>query len=690
MGNSQIKRNYTIEDLEQLLDNIPYEVWIKDEEGKHVYINKICAEKMNYKKDDLIGKTDYQFRPYEMAQKCVESDKMVLSKDYGVLTEEKSYMDGKEKNYEVCKVRLRRKNNKSYLGGIAKEVTIDKLLQNKIAESSVIYENEQLKRDKLNFEYKILDEIKNKLKSIEIAIYLFDKDSNSMKLYTKLSDFNDVLNSINVRENIKISKQYINDLIKNEKHIEFELNSGVEYRKIIHSIKFKENILGELHIYFNKGINLQYFEDEIINSSCMALGIIIENRQLSKEFNNELEKRKSMQKKLKLILDTGIDIYGIVSVKNNLLKWVNVSGKCKEILGWNIDEYNEKSIIEFIHPHDKVKFLRALIKINKYDEYKNHVCRVLCKNGEYKMVIWSCNYIKSEEKYIIVSRDLTKIKRVFQKEKSLENDVQLDTLKSDFFANMSHEFKTPLNIILTSVQVITNYLNNKKRINSDKITEYMSGIKQNAYRLLKLTNNVIDITKIDSGFYDLKLDNYNIVNIVDDLVLSVSDYMKKNKRSITFDTTEEEIILACDREKIERIILNLLSNSVKFTKKGGHIDISLDVNDNCNKAIIKVKNDGDSLKEKDSKKIFERFTQTDELFTRKNEGSGIGLALVKSLVELHNGKIYVNTSVKKGTEFNIELPIRKIRNNKTRFIIDKNLNSDLQRYVVEFSDIYNS
>ena len=101
---NNIDRHYTIEDLEELLDKIPYEVWIKDENGKHKYVNKTCAERMGFKKKDIIGKNDFDFRPYNMAKSCVDGDKRVLKSEFGILSENKIEIDGDEKWYETYKV----------------------------------------------------------------------------------------------------------------------------------------------------------------------------------------------------------------------------------------------------------------------------------------------------------------------------------------------------------------------------------------------------------------------------------------------------------------------------------------------------------------------------------------------------------------------------------------------------------
>ena len=266
----------------------------------------------------------------------------------------------------------------------------------------------------------------------------------------------------------------------------------------------------------------------------------------------------------------------------------------------------------------------------------------------------------------------------------------VESLKTDFFANMSHEFKTPLNIILTTVQVLYDKLivQDNNIDNLQIIKKYLKGIKQNSYRLLKIVNNIMDITKIDSGIYNLELGNYNIISIIENIVQSVAEYMKNNKRNITFDTMEEEVILACDPMKIERIMLNLLSNALKYTNENGNIDVIIDIDKGNNEVIINVKNDGDRISEDDKERIFERFTQSQNLFTRKAEGTGIGLFLVKLLVEQHGGRIYVDTSEEIGTKFVFTLPITLVEEKKENYTYTKQIVSKVEKYDIEFSDIY--
>jgi signal transduction histidine kinase len=217
-------------------------------------------------------------------------------------------------------------------------------------------------------------------------------------------------------------------------------------------------------------------------------------------------------------------------------------------------------------------------------------------------------------------------------------------------------------------------------------------IRQNAYRLLKLINNILDLTKIDTGFSEIALDNHNIVEVVEDVTLSVSQYVKSRGIELIFDTDIEEKIVACNDEKIERIMLNLLSNAIKYTKAGGTIKV--DIKDLDTEVMISVQDTGIGMPNDKLEVIFERFRQVDELLTRRAEGSGIGLSLVKSLVEAHGGTISVSSTQGVGSEFVILLPSRMVEiteiSNKHADIIhnEDQMQREVERINIEFSDIY--
>lgn len=281
---------------------------------------------------------------------------------------------------------------------------------------------------------------------------------------------------------------------------------------------------------------------------------------------------------------------------------------------------------------------------------------------------------------VVIIIDVTKeIKDKLHVEENLK-------MQEEFLANITHELKTPLNVIFSSSQLFELYLkNNSLGDNKDKIRKIIYSTRQNCYRLTKLISNIVDLSKIESGFFELNLSNENIVYIVEDIVQSVSEYVQSKGMRIIFDTNSEEKIIACDTDKIERIILNLISNAIKFSEPGD--EIYVDVFDKDDTVEISVKDNGIGIGKDCLNIIFERFKQVDKSFARNAEGSGIGLCLVKSIVELHGGKIRVESKLGKGSKFNIELPARTI-SNLNNISKNRQQNSKIEMVNIEFSDIY--
>lgn len=276
-----------------------------------------------------------------------------------------------------------------------------------------------------------------------------------------------------------------------------------------------------------------------------------------------------------------------------------------------------------------------------------------------------------------------------EQKKLTERLEHLNACKTDFFSSLSHELRTPLNIMLGAIQLIKlNYDFEHSAENSDKISSYFTTIQQNCYRLLRLIGNIIDISKSESNFIESTFEKHNIVSVVEDITLSVVPYAEYKNLNIIFDTDIEEKYVYCDPDKIERIILNLISNSLKFTQPNGTIYVTI-TESSSEKILIKVKDTGIGIPKEMISKVFERYKQLGSK-NHQSQGSGIGLSLVKSIVTTHNGSIWVESEVGKGSEFFIELPCDDSINYTSPE--RTNANSLTQDYVeklkVEFSDIY--
>lgn len=558
----KIIRNYTIEDLEELLDKLPYQIWLKNDQKRYIYINKLGAEKLGLSKEQIIGKSDYEFREYDIAEKCNETDTEVLEKKVDIYNEEHSKIDDYEIWHKVYKFILNRESKREIIGGVAREISLDKNLQLEFESNLMSYSNidEEKKYNNKKVVHSLLKEIKNIVEYKNISIYLYDKDNEKFKFY----------------------------LSENEK---------------------ENKLTSDIHI--NKDIENKLCSKEIIKNKY-------------EEIYNKLEKFKGEKENLEI-------------------RHIELANK-----------------------------LFALVVIT-YDESENY----FSKKDSY------LNEILSKIGYIVKQiENNSEIKCISEKKKELEDVIKLESMKVEFLSNMSHEFRTPINIILAITQLLNMH---NKSLSDEKYKEYLNVLKQNSYRLLRLINNIMDITKVNSDSDELNLVNCNIVSVLEEIVMSTVLYASEKKRNIIFDTDNEEIILACDEDKIERIMLNLISNAIKFSDCDTDIEVKINTNLDLNRVYISIKNYGSNIEFKDREKIFERFYRVDNSLNRKNEGCGIGLFLCRKFIEMHGGEIFLD-NIDNGTQFSFYLPINITEEKINNPIIQKD--SLIERCNIEFSDIY--
>ena len=269
-----------------------------------------------------------------------------------------------------------------------------------------------------------------------------------------------------------------------------------------------------------------------------------------------------------------------------------------------------------------------------------------------------------------------RVRHLEQKTRELENLVdsrtslireqaeklrELDKMKSRFFANISHEFRTPLTLILGPLEDMLARTQNS----SDK--KNLGVMQRNARRVLQLINQLLDLSRLESGNLKLQAERGDLMAFLKGVVMSFASLAEQKKISLKFIVLEKLEGLPplqniyFDRDQVEKIFYNLLSNAFKFTAEGGMIEVAVGLrqaNDHPGNFVeISVKDDGTGIPADRLYNIFERFYQVNGGNTREQEGTGIGLALTKELVELHHGEMSVRSEVGKGTEFIVSLPV---------------------------------
>lgn len=276
-------------------------------------------------------------------------------------------------------------------------------------------------------------------------------------------------------------------------------------------------------------------------------------------------------------------------------------------------------------------------------------------------------------------------------------DVMMDTIlvnelmKTQAFTDLSHELKAPLNVIFASSQLIESIQPGSCLCdNHNKVLKYVRSIKQNCYKLIKIISNLLDVSKYESGHLTARMEYLNIISVIEDATMSVVPHAESKGVSIVFDTDTEERYTACDQDMIERIMLNLLSNALKFTDSGGSIFVG--ITSAVDRIIVRVDDTGIGIPPDKVKIIFDRFKQADLSLNRNHYGTGLGLSLVKTLVDAHKGSIYVTSEEGKGTSFIMHLPVRKLTEEEQTILNSSDTVRESQnlsaRASIELSDIH--
>jgi signal transduction histidine kinase/DNA-binding response OmpR family regulator len=250
-------------------------------------------------------------------------------------------------------------------------------------------------------------------------------------------------------------------------------------------------------------------------------------------------------------------------------------------------------------------------------------------------------------------------------EVKLKEREETDKMKSRFFANISHEFRTPLTLILGPTEKILS------KSADDETQKQLSLVKRSANRLLGLINQLLDLSKLEEGKLELRTSKSNIVPFIKGLTMSFESIAERKDITLKVKNSSDEIEMYFDKEKMTKIMTNLLSNAFKFTPRDGQITVSL-TETNTNTVDIKIRDSGIGISEEELSKLFDRFYQVDSSFTREQEGTGIGLALTKELVELHRGIISVDSKLGSWTEFTVTLPVGR-KHLKDEEIIEENV-----------------
>mgnify|MGYP003371817046 CR=1 FL=1 len=395
---------------------------------------------------------------------------------------------------------------------------------------------------------------------------------------------------------------------------------------------------------------------------CIAglfIGIILrKNRVNLKRKDTEILYRDELFQKLSMNVD---DVFLMLDAKTYQADYV--SPNVEKLLGITVEQIRKDiCVLGKLHPGDvedpEKKYLEE-IQVHEQQEWDLEY--VHQKTGEHR---WFHNVamgseVNGKKKYILVLSDRTSDRKMNQAlSEAVRAAETANKAKSTFLSNMSHDIRTPMNAIIGFTTLAVSNIDDKERVR-----DYLGKILSSSNHLLSLINDILDMSRIESGKIHLEETEVSLSEVLHDLKTIISGQIHAKQLELymdVMDVTNEDVY--CDKTRLNQVLLNLLSNAIKFTPAGGTVSVRLreysGTQRGCELYEIRVKDNGIGMSQKFVQKIFSPFERERTSTVSRTQGTGLGMAITKNIVDMMGGTIEVQTEQGKGTEFIIRLPLR--------------------------------
>ena len=402
----------------------------------------------------------------------------------------------------------------------------------------------------------------------------------------------------------------------------------------------KQRAMGFIAVGSKKFHKFTKREVRLLVAFSSQLGSALENAQLYDEVNKE-------KAYIENLVDNAGDAIISTDVEDRILTW---NHGAEVIFGYTKEETVGQSLTILLPAHRAGELEEIRDKVRLTGVIRNLEVRRIRKDGIIIEASLAVSPIRDKDDNVIgflhLARDVTEKKRYEQRLK------ELDKMKSAFVSNVSHELRTPLTAIKASAD---NMLDRLIGDLNGKQVGYLTRIKSNSDRLARLINDLLDLSTIEAGKIDLRPTNLPLVTLVKEAAESLRPVAAEKVINLTVMSADPGVIAWADRDKVIQVLMNLIGNALKFTPTGGKVTIAVTKN-SAAWMQISVTDTGPGIPAEEVNKVFGRFYQIGQAGTQKTQGTGLGLAISKALVEMHGGKIWVESEAGKGSTFSFTLP----------------------------------
>ena len=369
----------------------------------------------------------------------------------------------------------------------------------------------------------------------------------------------------------------------------------------------------------------------MIASSIGVLSIILDN-----EFKLSLERKRIIEERDRMF-NLSIDMLAIAGF-DGYFKQLNPAWE--KTLGWTKDELLSKPYIHFVHPDDIKSTIDAAKQLTAGKEVITFENRYRCSSGSYKWFSWSLSSLMEEKFIFAIGRDIT-------------DEKQLEGAKTLFLSMVSHELRTPLTPMQSQLELLIN-----KKLPKRMQKESLNIVLRNVVRLNRLINDLLDITRLEAGRLKIRKSRESLSEVISQAAKMTSQSAKEKGMILKTDIRKLPS-MEIDKDRITQVLINLLNNSIKYSKANA---IEIKAEEKGKEVLVEIKDNGKGMPAEDTNRLFTPFFVSQAEYG--SGGAGLGIYICKGIIELHNGRIWVESQVGKGTSFFFTLPVRAAKENK--------------------------
>ncbi|MGL4738361.1 MAG: ATP-binding protein [Cellulosilyticaceae bacterium] len=623
---------YGEKELEEMLDHCLNLAWIKDKENKLIYVNQAYLDRFGKSREELIGKTEEAF--------CE-----------GSLADGEIVIQGETHYFEVNEVELGETDEWVGKMGVAYEVTQETRIHRTI-QKIVVRELAKM-RPHIDQDVEVVYEALNVweryflygMEPIGKQIYIYSEEKAQLEVAVQTGE---CLKWDQIAQHL--AKNEINENFRkpfNRKdmvHMVEEMAPG-DYKAFLFSEKIKgivscripfgEEYVGMVQLYFDEEERIK-IESTVpyMKEITKNLGVIIKNIILSKQVSHQLKNMESKSLELESYFELTTDYIGVIDEVSMKVTPLTKSWSTRKLYLFRMSHGVLDEVLIEACQHAKRGVGTSEVE-------------VCYQREENQTILWQVRFIPKNQQFLIVGRDITSRKTLEEKKQALEIQMEKEKVNRELLKHMSMWFEKPIGCIKEDL----------RHLEAAQLSygqEYVKMISSNTGRIQKMLEHIM---ANGSERYSEEEVHYRLCDVVQEIkmvVESMQAYVMSEKKKITFCSEAGALVLSLDPEKLEHILMNLISNALKYTKEGDEIIVCLRVEED--EFCLHVMDNGEGIPVQRIQTVFERFSEQSDVGVPKKEGSGIGLSTVKKFVGLHRGTVEARSEWGIGTEIIVRVP----------------------------------